>query len=163
MLSRVIGAARLDPGTYEQVEADPGANLQAAAVVIVSSTSVAIGIGATEPFRILVFVAYLTALWVFVSGAAWIIGTEFFDGDAEWGELLRTMGFAQGPAVLMMVAAVPGLQLPTVLVVSVWLGMTYVAALTQALDIEPGKALATGGICLGIMLLSQYLGRVIWG
>ncbi len=162
MPRRVMGAAWLDAGTYEEVEADGGANFQAAAVVVVSGLGVVIGNGATKPLYILLGVVHMVFLWLFASGVAWLIGTGLFDGDADWGELLRTMGFAQGPMVFMVFAAVPGLQLPAVLVVSIWLGMTYVTALQHALDISFGKAWVTGVLCAAIMMAREYINQAIW-
>ena len=46
---RMIGAARLDVGTYEEVEADAGATGQAMAVVILSSIAAGIGAGRGVP------------------------------------------------------------------------------------------------------------------
>ena len=42
-LQRLIGAAALDAAIYEEVEADPKAGIQAAAVVVLSSLAAGIG------------------------------------------------------------------------------------------------------------------------
>ena len=42
-LQRLIGAAALDVAIYEEVEADPKAGVQAAAVVVLSSLAAGIG------------------------------------------------------------------------------------------------------------------------
>jgi hypothetical protein len=45
---RMVGAARFDAGTYEEVEADTTASGQAVAVVIIASLAAAVGVGATD-------------------------------------------------------------------------------------------------------------------
>jgi hypothetical protein len=116
----------------------------------------------TRPFHVLYGLVHVMVLWLFVSCVAWIIGTELFDADTDWGELLRTMGFAQGPLVLLVFAAVPGLQHPAELVASLWLGLTYGAALDHALDIGSGKAWVTGVLCMVMMMAREYISRAIW-
>ena len=42
-IARILGAARLDRGTYEEVERDTGATSQALAVVLLASAGIARG------------------------------------------------------------------------------------------------------------------------
>jgi hypothetical protein len=66
-----------------------------------------------------------------------------FRGTATWGELLRTLGFAQAPGVLLVAAIIPGLGWLVKSVVGLWLLVTGLIAIRQALDVTTGKAMLT--------------------
>jgi hypothetical protein len=79
-------------------------------------------------------------LW---SGITYFIGDKILGGTATWGELLRTLGFAQSPQVLLVLAIIPGLGWTVRTVVGIWVLITGVIAIRQALDFSTGKAIAT--------------------
>ncbi|MEK6254999.1 MAG: hypothetical protein N2B05_09915, partial [Gemmatimonadales bacterium] len=60
-----------------------------------------------------------------------------------WGELLRTLGYAQAPAVLLIFGFVPVLGNILGAVVGIWLLVTGIVAIRQALDFDTGKAVMT--------------------
>lgn len=139
--ARLIGAVRLDSAIFEDVEHDTSATLQAAGVVIVSSvtTSVAwyFGMGSV---RLIVHGA-LQALgaWMVASGVLWIIGTRVLPGrktEADLGQLLRTLGFAQTPGVFGLLAAVPIIGIFMPFVVAMWVIAATFVAVRQALDYD---------------------------
>ncbi|MDQ3996984.1 MAG: YIP1 family protein, partial [Gemmatimonadota bacterium] len=100
IIDRMRGAAMLDIATYEEVEADTTATGQAAIVVVISAIASAIGAaGPGGPSVIGVLVGSLIS-WVIWAGITYVIGDKLFAGTATWGELLRTLGFAQAPRVL---------------------------------------------------------------
>ena len=71
---------------------------------------------------------------------AWIvcfIGTKILpehETHADWGQLARSLGFAQSPGVLRVFGVVPGVGGIIFLVVSVWMLVSMVIAVRQALD-----------------------------
>ena len=81
--------------------------------------------------------------WLLWSAVTYIIGGKLLGGTATWGELLRTLGFAQAPGVLMIFGIIPLLGGVVRLVVALWLLVTGVVAIRQALDFSTGKAVAT--------------------
>ena len=81
--------------------------------------------------------------WAVWSGITYLVGTRLFGGRATWGELLRTLGFAQAPGVLLVLAIVPILGGLVKGVVGLWLLATGFVALRQALDVSAGRALLT--------------------
>jgi hypothetical protein len=152
LVERMIAAAKLDVQLYEEVEADADATSQAALVVGLVAVASAIGgagEGAAGFFGGLVaaFVGWL--LW---SGVTYLIGDKLLGGTATWGELLRTIGFAQSPGVFYALAFVPGLGGLVRLVVLVWLLVAGIVAIRQALDFSTGKAIATA--LLGWLLVA---------
>jgi hypothetical protein len=140
IVDRMRGAAMLDVATYEEVENDLNATGQAAIVVVIAA--IAAGIGNYFHGGAGIIGAVVSSLLGWASWAAitQFIGTRFFGGTASWGELLRTLGFAQAPGVLMILAIIPGFGPVIALAVGIWMLVAGVIAIRQALDIETGKA-----------------------
>ena len=145
---RMIGAAKLDVQTYEEVEADTTAMGQSMWVVVLSS--IAAGIGAGEGIVGLV-VGSLAALigwfvWAFVT---YQIGTKMLpepQTEADVGQLLRTTGFSATPGILRVFGMLPGLGMLAVGVANIWMLVSMVVAVRQALDYSStGRAV---GVCL---------------
>jgi hypothetical protein len=159
MIDRMKGAARLDVHTYEEVEADSSATGQAAVVVVL--VAVAQGIGAAGFGARGLIGGAIAALvgWLLWAGITYLIGDKLLGGTATWGELLRTIGFAQTPGLLMILAIVPVLRGPVVLAVSIWVLIAGVIAIRQALDFGTGKAVVT--TILGWLVIA--IPRVILG
>jgi hypothetical protein len=134
------GAAMLDVATYEEVENDLNATGQAAIVVVLAAVSAGIGSFFHGGHGIIGAVVSSLLGWASWAAITHFIGTRFFGGTSTWGELLRTLGFAQSPGVLMFLAIIPGLGVIVSLVIGVWMLVAGVIAIRQALDIETGKA-----------------------
>jgi hypothetical protein len=81
--------------------------------------------------------------WLAWAGITYLIGDKVFGGTATWGELLRTLGFAQSPGVLYILGFVPVLGVLLRFVVGIWILVAGVIAIRQALDFSTGKAIAT--------------------
>lgn len=143
MVDRMMGAARLDPAIYEEVESDYSATGQAALVVILVAIAAAIG-GAGEGGRG-VFGGVIVAVvgWLVWAGITYLIGDKLFGGTATWGELLRTIGFAQSPGVLLVLAIIPVLGWLVQAVVGIWMLIAGIIAIRQALDFTTGRAVLT--------------------
>ena len=87
---------------------------------------------------------------------------RLFRGTADWGELLRTVGFAQAPGVLYALGIIPLLGGLVRLVVAIWVAIAGVIAVRQALDISTGKAVATVLLAiLPLMLIGALLGGLL--
>jgi hypothetical protein len=161
IVERAIGAAKLDVATYEEVEADRGATGQAAVVVAVAAIASAIGSineGSVGMIGGLI-VAFLG--WLVWSGVTYLIGTMFFGGTADWGELLRTLGFAQAPGVFYVLGVIPFLGVLAKLAVAIWLLVAGIIAIRQALDVSTGKAVLTAVIgWLAMLIPMMILGGV---
>jgi hypothetical protein len=77
------------------------------------------------------------------SGITYLIGDKLLGGTATWGELLRTIGFAQSPGVLYALGAVPALGALIRFVVAIWILFAGIIAIRQALDFGTGRAIVT--------------------
>ena len=158
LAERMMGAARLDVAIYEQVEADESATTQAA--LVVGLVALASGIGGASAGG-MGFVGGLVAAfvgWLVWAGVTYVIGDKLLGGTATWGELLRTIGFAQSPGVLYVLAVIPVLGGLVRLAVAIWLLVAGVIAIRQALDFSTGKAVATALLgWLAMMLLAALI------
>lgn len=143
LVGRMIGAAKLDIQTYEEVEADSTATGQAAAVVVM--VAVASGIGAAGEGTSSILLAPLSAIlgWLIWAGVTYLIGDKILGGTATWGELLRTLGFAQSPGLLYLLAVLPLVGFFIRLLLPFWMLAAGVIAIRQALDFGTGKAILT--------------------
>ena len=143
MVQRMLGAATLNVDTFEEVEADESATMQAATVVAMVAVASAIG-GAGSENTSLLFAPVAQILgWLIWAGVTYLIGSKIFGGTASWGELLRTLGFAQSPGLLYLLAIIPLVGWVIRLVVPFWILWAGVIAVRQALDFSTGKAVLT--------------------
>jgi hypothetical protein len=148
----MIGAARLDVATYESVERDVSANGSALLVVVL--TAIAAGIGSLLEGGLTglvggVIVGVLG--WILYAGIAYFVGTTLLKGPntrSTLGEVLRTLGFAQSPRILLALSGIPVLGWLISFVVFLWVIATTVVALRQALDVTTGRAIGTAIIAL---------------
>lgn len=139
---RLVGAAMLDAGTYEEVEADRSATAQALAVVVFSSLAAGIGAkGMNGGAATLAFFASASVI-ALLTWAAWAlvmfeIGSHLLptpDTRVDPGELLRTLGFAATPGLIQVFGVLPGARVPVFALAIVWALAASVMAVRQALD-----------------------------
>lgn len=164
-VERMVGAAKLNVNTYEEVEADKGATGQALAVVVLSS--IAGGIGAASfkggvAWSVLGVIVYTVidligwVIWAFLS---FIIGTKLLpepETKSDMGELLRTTGFSTSPGIFKILGVIPYLGALIRLAVWIWMLVTFVVAIRQALDYKStGRAIGValiGGVVYAIFI-----------
>jgi hypothetical protein len=160
---RMIGAAMLNVAIYEEVEHDESATGQAAVVVVLAAIASAIGSAGEGVGGALV--GLLSALfgWLLWAGVTYFVGTRLFGGVATWGELLRTLGFAQAPRLLLVAAIVPILGVLVALVVAIWSIVAAVIAVRQALDVDTAKAIFTILVSLVVVILIMIPIGIIFG
>jgi hypothetical protein len=138
LAKRMVRAAKLDSSLYEEVEADRGALGQATAVVFLASLAAGVGVSSTDGLAGLVFgtVSALAGWYVWAFLTYWV-GTRFLpepQTSADYGELLRTIGFSSAPGVIRAAGVMPGLTAPIFFAASIWMLAAMVIAVRQALD-----------------------------
>jgi len=137
---RMIGAARLEVAIYEEVEADAAATLQAMAVVILASVAAAIGsvgVGSGGVRNIVMSGVGSLAGWVIWAFMTYVIGTKLLpepQTEADTGQLMRTLGFAQAPGITRIFVGVPAIGPLVLLLASLWMLVAMIIAVRQALD-----------------------------
>jgi hypothetical protein len=159
---RVIGAARLDPAVYEEIEHDPSAFGQALAVVAIASVAAGIGTVGGEGSGLIAGTLASLIGWVVWAAVTWFVGTRILPGpatEADIGQLLRTIGFSAGPGAFAILGAVPGVGWLLALAAALWQLAAMVVAVRQALDYEStGRAVAVCAIgFLAYLLIASVL------
>jgi hypothetical protein len=148
---RMIRAAKLDVQLYEEVEADKTALGQALGVVVLSNLAAGIGtIGLVGGYRAIPIGVILAIggwfIWAFLT---YWIGTRLLpepQTQADWGQLLRTTGFSSSPGLIRVLGILPGLTGFVFLVAAVWMLISMVIAVRQALDYK--STWRAVGVCL---------------
>ena len=165
MLTRMINAAKLNIHTYEEIEADKSATLQALMVVIIVAIATAIGLmmlpdsqtSSTQeingPIDFVAFVVLQIVGWAIWAFITFFVGTRFLktpETEADWGELARTLGFAQTPGILRIFGFVPFIGSFIFVIASFWSIYAMVIAVRQALDYQ-STLRAVGVVLIGFI------------
>ena len=148
MIGTMIRAAMLRSDAYEEVEANKSATGQAMAIVVL--VSLATGLGYTGLVEaagqestswnlIGMVVGVLASLmgWVLLAWITFMVGTKLLPGaetQANWGELARTLGFAQTAGILKIGGLIPGIGPFLFTLGSLMVLMATFVAIRQALD-----------------------------
>ena len=148
--NRMIRAAKLDVNLYEEVEADKGAMGQAMGVVILSSIAAGIGTVGTAGIKGLVLGTIVALVgWFIWAFLTYYIGTRLLpepQTKADYGELLRTIGFSSSPGVLRVLGIIPMLGNILNFICGIWMLVAMVIAVRQALDYK--STWRAVGVCL---------------
>src|SRR4030043_2483999 len=149
LVSRMVRAAKLEVNPYEEVEADTKATLSAMWVVVIASVAAGIGTGIAGIIAGNGAMAFLWGLlggvavglvgWLAWAGITYLLGTTILKGpntSATWGELLRTIGFAQSPGVLKILLFIPYIGGLISFAASIWMLIATVIGVRQALDVS---------------------------
>ena len=171
LVNRMIRAAMLDPRLYEEVEHDQSATSQAMQVVLIVALASGIG-SALWKLLTLSPIDAVTGLvggilvavlgWLAWALVTYIIGAKVFGGTATYGEMLRTLGFAQSPNVLLIFTGILG-GVPLFggllrLALLIWVLLAGLIAIRQALDVGTGKAVLTA--IIGWIVMAIIVGIV---
>ena len=144
MFNRIVGVFKLDSNTFEDIEHDTSATTQALIVVLIVAiiSGIGSGFGATisDGSFVRSFLGTLISAllgWLIWSAVSWFVGTTFFGGKADIGEMLRVIGFAYSPQVLGIIPCIGGI------VGAIWSLIAGFIAVRQGLDLDNVKAFLT--------------------
>jgi hypothetical protein len=148
--NRILRAIKLETQLYEEVEADKDALPQALGVVLMSSLAAGIAsISKGADISILGSVFGFLFSWFLFSYLIFLIGTKWLSEPqtkSDYGELLRTIGFASAPGLITVAGIIPFFYSPAFLVAYIWILVATVIAVRQALDFKSiGRAIV---VCL---------------
>lgn len=150
LTDRLVRAAKLDAGVYEEVEHDKAAMGQAMGVVTLSSVAAGIGSGFMAGFSGIIAGIIISLLaWYVWAYLTYIIGTKLLpqpQTHADLGQLLRTTGFSSSPGLVRILGVFPGLTDLVFFVAAIWMLVAMVIAVRQALDYS--STLRAAGVCL---------------
>src|SRR5438552_3634714 len=117
MIERMTRAAKMDPTLFEEAERDTSLNDEALRVVLVVAVAAAIPPLITGLTRGQVLGAIVGALaqvilavvfWYLWSYLVLQVGVKLFHGQADAGEVRRTIAYANTPNVLRVFGFIPG-------------------------------------------------------
>ncbi len=161
MLQNAIRAMRLEAEFYETVEADATFQGQAFAIVVITAFMAGIGDwigpGNGSIGSAIGAVVAGVIMWLIWSGVTLMVGTQFFGGTADFGQMSRVLRFATAPRALFIVPFFGWL------VGGLWMLATGFVAVRQGLDFNGAKAFAT--IILGLipaMILNWVVTSIVF-
>jgi hypothetical protein len=169
LFDRMLRAAKLDSLLYEEVEHDVTATNQAVAVVVISSAAAGIGSPVGGGLGAMVTGTFLALIsWFVWSYIVYLVGTRLLpepQTEADYGQLLRTIGFSSAPGALRILGFIPGLGWLIMLAAPVWMLVAMVVAVRQALDYRStGRAVV---VCLVgfvvFMIVSTLFAHLFFG
>jgi hypothetical protein len=144
MLARIIGVFKLNAATFEEIEHNTSLTFPAAVIVVLVSLISGVGNGLFNGFIHKSFLpGFFGALisvilgWLLWSAVTWFVGTRFFNGEADLGQMLRVIGFAYVPLALSIIPCVGGL------IGIIWTIAAGFIAIRQGLDLDNLKSFFT--------------------
>lgn len=165
---RLRGALMLDARTYRDVEQDTNANGQAALTVVLAALAAGIGAILGRDFIPNLLGTAISSLvqWVIFSFVAYFVGSSLFssgDTSVTPGQVLRTIGFAQAPKILLVLGIVPILGWIVGLVVFFWFLAAAIVALREAFEFDTGRAIGTGLVAMVAILIIDIVLSIFFG
>ena len=138
---------------------------QAMAVVVLSSVAAGIGTVGTTGIKGLVLGTIVAlAGWFIWAFLTYYIGTRLLSEPqtkADYGELLRTIGFSSSPGVLRVFGIIPMLGNILNFICGIWMLVAMVIAVRQALDYK--STWRAVGVCLiGWIVQTVIFGIFFW-
>jgi hypothetical protein len=165
LMNRIIGVFKLDAANFEEIEADESATSQAAIVVLVIALISGLGSGLGASFMQTGFLGSFASSffsviigWLVWSAVTYFVGTSFFGGKSDMGQMLRVLGFAYAPQILGIIPCIGWL------IGAIWSLIAAFIAVRQGLDLDNTKAFLT--IIIGfivIILITAVFGLIFGG
>ncbi len=141
MLVLAMRAALLDGRIYREIGEEPAAMFRALGTVI--AVAIAFGLGlmntdfeAFEDSPMLVFLVASTTIvlgWLLWGTIAYIVGSRALGGHATHRMLLRSLGIAYAPGIVMVLAGTPGVGGPVSLLGPLWVLASGMVAIRETL------------------------------
>lgn len=163
LTARLLRLARLDTSVFDEVKVDPAATVPA--LVVAAGATLLAGLGGWlwwifQDFgdtgkvfvqSVILGSLFSVALWIVWLLVAYVILTQVFREQADWQQMLRTMGLAAAPLALSLLILITPIGLGIGLAsVALFFGLTTIAvqAVTPA---DPAK-----------VLVANVVGFAVW-
>jgi Yip1-like protein len=172
---RVVGAMKLDPNAFEDVERDTTAIGQSVGVIVLAAVAEGIGwiyyVGLTGIVRGAFSAIIGFLIWSLI---VWLVGTKLMPEPAtkaDFPETFRVLGFAAAPGLANVVTIIPIIGWLLWFVVLLWRIAAMVIAVKQVLDYSTmGKAIVVVLIgfviymAVSLLIVAPFLGmRAMFG
>ena len=154
MFVRALRAAFFIPSVYEGLDDDPWAALQALGVGAAAAVSLGVGfrnetLAAFEGPAALGFLwaaNTVIVVWVLWSLLAFLIGSRILGGTGSFRQILRALGFALAPGVLLALRSTPDVGGALYFVVILWILASGILALKETQNVRWREAVPVGVI-----------------
>lgn len=137
-MNRMLRAAKLEVGFYEEVERDTTAMGQAMGVVVLSGLAAGIAHYSVGGFMGMVSMTVGAIIgWFIWAYVTYLVGTKILpepQTSSNPGELLRTIGFSSSPGILRIFGILPGVYPFVLIITGIWMLVAMIVAVRQALD-----------------------------
>lgn len=180
MLTLALRAAFLDSKAYQEIGEEQGSLLRPLAIVLAAAVALGLGIRAIPAQESAAAPAWVNAIgeqnvvmlawmsivlmsWALWASVAYIIGTRILGGKASYRLMLKALGFAYAPGVLMVLVAIPNAGDRIFTVILFWLLATGSVAVRSVQGFGWLKAFVPSmlGWMLGLWFLPGNLFQVI--
>lgn len=162
--NRMFRAAGLDGSLYAEVRADSAATAQAVTVVALVGAAHGLGTvvrallaGWAPGAAVLVAVLAEVAFWAVLSFAVYFIGRHVVGATVAYGQVLRPLGFAGAPGLLILGASAAsglGADAPALAALALWRLAAYFVAVRHALCLGRAGSFATLVVGVAMALLT---------
>ena len=144
----------MDPRAYDGVADEPQPMIGAVLVVIAAAIALAFGLQGTPAQGTDVGVGPLIAVaisttvvgWGIWAAVAWYFGTRLFGGPASYRTMLRAIGIAHGPGLLLALGLVPVAGTTIAIVVRLWMLASGTVAVREAQGLGWGRAVIASSV-----------------
>jgi Yip1 domain len=172
---RIVGAMKLDPHAFEDVERDPTAIGQSVGVIALAAVAAGIGNIYYGGLTGIVSGALMSVISFLIwSLIIWLVGTKVLPEPAtkaDYPETFRVLGFAAAPGLASVITIIPLLGWFLMFVIWLWQIAAMVIAVRQVLDFSTtGKAIVVVivgfiiNIVLTVLIIGPLLGmRALFG
>jgi hypothetical protein len=140
LIERLLRLLRLDTTVFDEVRNESSATVPAVFVIVVATFLSGIGgwlWWITQGFddsgkvffqSVVMGTIFSIALWIVWLLVAWVILTQIFREEADWQQMLRTMGMAGAPLALSLALFIPGIDFGIGLAsIALFFGLTTIA------------------------------------
>ena len=142
MLALAMRAALLDGRIYREIGEEPAAMFRALGTVLAVAIAFGLGLmnrdfeGIEDSPMLVLLVASTTMVlgWLLWGTIAYIVGSRALGGQATHRMLLRSLGIAYAPGIVMVLAGAPGVGGPVSLLGPLWVLASGMVAIRETLS-----------------------------
>ena len=172
MLALALRAALLDGRIYREIGEEPAAMFRALGTVIAVAIAFGLGLMNTDfesiedsPMLVLLVASTTIVLgWLLWGTIAYIVGSRALGGQATHRMLLRSLGIAYAPGIVMVLAGTPGVGDFVSVLGPVWVLASGVVAIRETLGRGWFRALlpsVAGWFVAMVVLRVVFLGPTV--
>ena len=154
ILKQAIRAAAFDSRVYKAIADSPEAVFRSLLVVTLAAIAFGLGIrtvaieGRDEGPTMLMLLGFATVItgWLLWATVVYLLGTLLLGGKAKHRDLMRSMGIAYGPGLLLALVAVPNVGWTIIQIPQFWMLAAGVIAVRETQGYGTFRAIGPTGI-----------------